>query len=236
MAHKEYYWPAYADLMALLMMVFLLISVSFLSKVKQQEEKQKKTLEEYKSFKNNICLRLKNEFGNEDKKWGDMEVTCDLTIRFNNPQTLFASGKAELTDKFKAILDDFTPRYFAILMEDTVYSKLVEVRIEGHTDTVSFSGGKDSYMENMSLSQERSREVLKYMRRCPCYNRKLEPLLTANGYSFGRALDDDKKFAHETGNKVNNAFSRRVEFRLITKTESVIQRLQEQFQDYKTIE
>ncbi len=229
MAHKEHYWPAYADLMTLLMMVFLFISVSFLSRVKEQEENKKKILEEYKSFKNNICIRLKNEFENEKKKWGNMEISCDLSVRFNDPQTLFATGKADLTDRFKAILDEFTPRYFAILMEDTIYSKLVEVRIEGHTDTVSFGAGKDSYMENMSLSHARSREVLAYMRRCPCFNSKLQAILTANGYSFARPLDDDKNYAYETGKKINNEYSRRVEFRLITKSESVIERLQNQF-------
>jgi outer membrane protein OmpA-like peptidoglycan-associated protein len=226
MAHKEYYWPAYADLMTLLMMIFLFISVSFLNKVKEQDELKNKIIEEYKSFKRNIYRRLVNEFEKDAERWGGLEIGKDLSIRFTNPQVLFATGKADLTPMFTQILDDFTPRYFAILLEDSVYSKLTDIRIEGHTDTTSFAGVKDSYMENMKLSQERAREVLNYMRNCPCFNLKLQPLLTANGYSFGRPLDDQKKFVHESGNPINNNHSRRVEFRLITKSEAVIELLQ----------
>jgi hypothetical protein len=55
--------------------------------------------------------------------------------------------------------------------------------------------------------------------------RNLQFWLTANGLSFGRTLDNNKELTIVTGNPANNEFSRRVEFRIITTSEKLVDRV-----------
>ena len=46
---------------------------------------------------------------------------------------------------------------------------------------------------------------------------------TANGLSYGRALDDQSDYIHKTKKTINKSKSRRVEFRLITAGEEMLE-------------
>ncbi len=54
---------------------------------------------------------------------------------------------------------------------------------------------------------------------------KLQFWLTANGLSYGRTLDDNKQLTTISGNQANNDFSRRVEFRIITTSETLVEQV-----------
>ena len=54
---------------------------------------------------------------------------------------------------------------------------------------------------------------------------QLQYWLTANGLSYGRTLDSHKELTAVTGKPINNQFSRRVEFRIITTTENLIEQV-----------
>jgi len=48
-------------------------------------------------------------------------------------------------------------------------------------------------------------------------------LFTSIGFSYSRALNDEKNYVHLDSNKiVNDALSRRVEFRIVTSNEKLI--------------
>jgi outer membrane protein OmpA-like peptidoglycan-associated protein len=88
----------------------------------------------------------------------------------------------------------------------------------------------DAYIQNIELSQDRARNVLSYVRTIDTYSKLpeteqqlLQFWLTANGLSYGRTLDDNKQLVHETGNEVNNRNSRRVEFRIITSSDKLVE-------------
>ena len=49
-------------------------------------------------------------------------------------------------------------------------------------------------------------------------------MLTANGLSYGRMLDDQKKLTEISKNIPNNNISRRVEFKIVTKTEEAVEK------------
>ena len=75
---------------------------------------------------------------------------------------LFSSGSAELQPKFKEILNDFFPRYVAILSNEKYVNDIEEIRIEGHTSSewrVEVPA-EQAYFNNMELSQNRTRKVL----------------------------------------------------------------------------
>lgn len=157
----------------------------------------------------------------------------DLSIKFTNPEVLFQSGQAAIRPNFVSILDEFRPRYIRILLKPEYQDKISETRIEGHTDAVPAPQfDLDPYIANIKLSQLRSAEVLKYSRNMAYYRdlsrsdeQKLQFWLTANELSYGRTLDDRKQLTAISGESVNNDFSRRVEFRIITTSETLVEQV-----------
>lgn len=97
---------------------------------------------------------------------------------------LFDTGKNELKDSGKSLLNAFIPVYIRTLMSEENEGYVGEIIIEGHTDT---SG---SYLTNLALSQERALAVATY-----CLGPEmtglnaqekllLQDILTANGRSY----------------------------------------------------
>ena len=89
-------------------------------------------------------------------------------------------------------------------------------------------------MGNIRLSQERSASVLAFFREMDYYQnlaeddkKYLEFLLTANGFSFGKALDDEKQLSFVSDKPINREYSRRVEFKIIPTTESLLEKISE---------
>lgn len=154
---------------------------------------------------------LKTEFEHDFYVW-QVDLLKDLTIRFRNPEVLFASGSAELRPRFEGILTAFFPRYLRVI--DSHKDDIVEIRIEGHTSSEwdGVDDEADAYFLNMHLSQDRTRNVLEYALRLPvtvAHSEWLRPRITANGLSSSRLIlrSDGSEDAER---------SRRVEFRLLT--------------------
>ena len=150
-------------------------------------------------------------------KWG-AELDHDLSIRFKEPEVLFASGKSEISGRFKDILSDFFPRYLRILSAPTYRESIEEVRIEGHTSRnwIVATSSENAYMFNMALSQERTRSVLQYvlfMPRSSDLQTWLIVHLTANGLS-------SSKLRSNSDGTENAEASRRVEFRVRTNADA----------------
>jgi hypothetical protein len=94
-------------------------------------------------------------------------------------------------------------------------------------------------MKNVHLSQERTANVLDYILfrgtetydNLPSNNQDLVRYwFTANGFSFGRTLDEKGEFTIISNEEEDKELSRRVEFRIVTKTEELIKRIIEQKQ------
>ena len=49
--------------------------------------------------------------------------------------------------------------------------------------------------------------------------------LTANGLSYGKTLDDNKEHTYLSGKPINNLYSRRVEFRIVTTSKSLVEKV-----------
>ena len=77
---------------------------------------------------------LYNEFKDDLPRW-NASLERDNTIRFNEQEVLFESGRADLRTKFQDILNQFFPRYIAILTKNEFRDRIDEVRVEGHTSS-----------------------------------------------------------------------------------------------------
>ncbi|MBS0614338.1 MAG: OmpA family protein, partial [Proteobacteria bacterium] len=166
---QETHWIPLSDLMTGLMVIFLLIAVMYMLKVEADTDRIRNVALVYNQIRNSLYDDLSREFQIDLPRWKAQLIRSDLTIRFTEPEVLFASGSAELKPEFKAILNDFFPRYARILTSPRYRSSITEVRIEGHTssDWTGSTSPQDAYFHNMELSQARTRSTLNYVLMLP---------------------------------------------------------------------
>ncbi|WP_457618173.1 OmpA family protein [Lutibacter sp.] len=237
--NPENYWISLSDIMTGLMVIFMFISISYIIQIKNRQKERDQILEDFKNTKVSLYLELKKEFENDfskDKWYAILDE--DLSIKFLNERVLFDYDKSVVKPEFKKILNDFFPRYLKILLSDKYRDKIAEVRIEGHTDS------RGDYMYNVYLSQARTANVLKYVlfNKKSIYYKLDKPTqdlvrfwLTANGFSYGRTVDKNHDFTIISGQPEDRQKSRRVEFRIITKSEEVIKQILRKIEENGTL-
>lgn len=228
-------WASISDLMSGLMILFLFIAVAFMSQVskenvviKQEQKAIKEIIETYELIRMNIYKDLSNEFKDDLEIWKIEIDPTDLSVTFKEPEVFFHTGSSKLKPEFQDILNDFFPRYINI-----IYGKykdnIEEVKIEGYTSSEwnKDSAILDSYFANMELSQNRTRNVLKYVMNLPDiseYHDWLIEHITANGMSYSHRHYD------KNGNE-DKEKSRRVEFRVKTNSEEIISNIIMKYRD-----
>jgi outer membrane protein OmpA-like peptidoglycan-associated protein len=222
---QDAHWIPLSDLMTGLMVIFLLIAVMYMMKVEADADRIKTVAIAYSEIRDALYEDLHTEFQSDLSKWKAQLIKSDLTIRFTEPEILFANGSSDLKPEFKEILSDFFPRYVHILTSAKYRDSIAEVRIEGHTssDWTFKTSPEDAYIRNMELSQARTRTTLTYLLGLPAVaqdRRWLTGYLTANGLSSSRPImnADHKEDAER---------SRRVEFRVRTDAETRIAKILE---------
>ena len=207
----EEWWTNVADLMSGLMMIFMFIAVSYMAIIQSEATS-------YFDLQKDLYQNLEKEFKDDKEKWKAV-IEKDATVRFQEPDVLFAPASAEIKPRFKEILNDFFPRYLRIVSQEPYKSRVEEIRIEGHTssDWKDQKGTQIAYFNNMALSQDRTRSVLVYVwEKTPADQRNwLQGHLTANG------LSSSKLITTEDGIE-DPEMSRRVEFRIRIGTEDTM--------------
>ena len=109
-------WMSVSDLMTGLMVIFLFVAIAYISRVNKNAD----VLTEYIDARRNLHDKLETEFKSDMARW-EMTIGKDLSLRFTNPTVLFQTGSWQLTPEFCRILDEFLPKYFDILLEDSCY-------------------------------------------------------------------------------------------------------------------
>lgn len=221
---KQGEWIGIADMMSGLMMVFMFLAVAYMLEVKDEQETIRDIAVTYKRTQLELHKSLRLEFAKDLEKW-QAEIRDDNSVVFYAPEVLFQSGSSEITARFRSILDDFFPRYVRILR---IYRHNVdEVRIEGHTSE-DWKGAEDDrsrYLNNMRLSQERALSVLDYCydQTARAYKKWYTRVVHANGMAFSAPIFTEQ-------GAIDEARSRRVEFRAITRAAGRIERILQRIQ------
>jgi outer membrane protein OmpA-like peptidoglycan-associated protein len=224
-AGEESHWIPLSDLMTGLMVIFLLIALSYMMRVEAEQARIKNVAVAYNEIKDALYDELHKEFANDLPKWKAELLKSDLTIRFSQPEVLFATGSSELKPEFQAMLADFFPRYVRILSSPRYRDTINEIRIEGHTssDWNGVSTTRDAYFLNMELSQARTRSTLNYVMNLPADHEQtdwLRKMVTANGLSSSHLIVNEEGVEDITR-------SRRVEFKIRTDAETRLTRILE---------
>lgn len=234
-------WMSVSDIMTGLMVIFLFIAVAYISETQEQNHeleqlstslrtKQDSIAQIMAQFRDNriaLYRAIQEEFATDFDRWGAEIDSTTLTIRFNGEATKFDPGKDYIPRGFKQVLDDFLPRYLAILTDSKFKDDIQEVKIEGHAFQ-SVQG----YTTILAGSQKRARNVLLYLRGHQSFKnlpaaarQELEFKLTTTGMGYGRMIDRDGQYVQVSGAPPCDYCSRRVEFTIITATERVLEKV-----------
>ena len=133
---------------------------------------------------------------------------------------LFDSGKNELKQSGKALLNAFIPVYVRTLMSEENDDYVAEIIIEGHTDT------DGTYLSNLALSQERALAVVSYCLSgemtglSSAEKQVLQSIITANGRSYSAPV-------YAADGTVDKEASRRVVFKFRMKDSEMIDQMSE---------
>lgn len=231
---NESNWISFSDIMTGLMVIFMFIAISYIYEVQKQQNEINEIIEEYKETQVKLFNDLDRTFTDRFKDY-NLKVNPDLSIQITDANALFPvqfyDQEVHLTTKFEDFLTKFTPLFYSIILKEEYSDDIAEIRIEGHTaiQTPDKEFDDDYYQKMLILSQKRSNKVLDYMMKLPSYDKLdlekksfLRFITTSNGLAFGKALDNDGKYKYLSGNIINTNKSMRVEFRIITNSQKVI--------------
>ena len=93
---SEDHWIPLSDLMTGLMVMFLLIAVCYMVQVEADAERIKTVAVAYNDTRDALYEALRTEFSPDLPRWHAQLLKEDLTIRFSEPEILFAEGSSEL--------------------------------------------------------------------------------------------------------------------------------------------
>ncbi|MBK1647920.1 OmpA/MotB family protein [Rhabdochromatium marinum] len=214
-ADGESHWLVISDLMASLMMIFLFIALLHMVQLERDHQVETEARLTAAELREAIYLALEEEFRTDLPRWNAELDRPTLTLRFREPEVLFDRNSARIKPEFETILSDFLPRYLGQL--EPFRQVIREIRIEGHT---SSEWGPDSspleaYFANMALSQERTREVLRFAYGIESLQQAswFRSRVAAVGLSSSRPVLDAKGMEDAEA-------SRRVEFSVLTNFEA----------------
>lgn len=231
-AEEMSYWLSYSDMMAALLLTFVLIISFTMLQAKQRYENmekelafQQQTVKEQQvvmqaqqehldkliGVRSGLIETLKKEFDGTNLSVKVDPQTGAITF---DSSVLFDYNKYNLKPGGQEFLTQFLPRYINILMGGEFKEYISEIIIEGHTDT------NGDYLFNLELSQKRAMAVASY---CLTENNilpgdmvnELRSIVTANGRSFSNPV-------YQTDGAVDMQASRRVEFKFRLKDEEMI--------------
>ncbi|MBQ7943911.1 MAG: OmpA family protein [Lachnospiraceae bacterium] len=234
------YWLSYSDMMAALLLTFvLIISFTMLQARSQYEQKeqelagqqqivaeqqalvarqqevmeaQQEQLDQIIGIRGEVVESLKEEFENTNLKITVDSQTGSITF---DSGVLFDYNQYMLKASGEAFLKEFLPRYFHVLLSQEYKDYIGEVIIEGHTDT------QGSYITNLELSQKRALAVAAFCLAdesnvLPTMDiHELRDIVTANGRSYSNPI-------YNEDGTVNMEASRRVEVKFRLKDEDMI--------------
>lgn len=238
---KTNFWISYADVLAALLLMFILLLSVVMLDVKNTEVKALKDQQEAKNLKKQLDIKeekiekQKNKIEEKteeiDKLLGVREeiiialqqkfADTDLSLEIDSQTgairlpggVFFDTDSTEITDEGIKFLESFIPQYVGILLGPDFKEYVAQIIIEGHTDDVG------SYMYNLELSQNRAFEVVTQIYDGSFtdfeYKNRLRDYLTANGRSYSQPIKNQN-------GEINRERSRRVEFKFRLKDTEMI--------------
>src|SRR5690625_4856575 len=115
---REEHWVSVSDLMAGLMMVFLLVAVVYMVQLEIETRKMRDVAVLYDRLRTQLYHDLLAEFGPDLPRWG-AELNPDLSLSFYDTEVLFAQGDHNLRPGFTWLLYVFFNSFVKFISSQT---------------------------------------------------------------------------------------------------------------------
>jgi len=147
------FWASYSDLMAGVLMVFVLITAITLLKIGSHLLEPAKQVKEWREVINDICT---------DKDLNAMDnvkVDCNTgALIISDENMRFGFNETEIGEDFKKSLREAVPKYLEIIHSKPKFLERIEIlEISGHTDRV------DQHNANPIFSRTRAGNALDFL-------------------------------------------------------------------------
>jgi len=201
-------------MMAGLLMVFMLFLTLILLDYRTMLEEKQSEINRLLGVRAQIVQALDREFSDSEL---DIEIDPQTgAIRFKGG-VFFDLDSTEISDTGRRYLEEFIPKYMAIILSPSFRPYVAQIIVEGHTDQ---SG---TYLYNLDLSQRRAFAVVREILGpdFPEFPEKqlLQNAITANGRSYSQPLRENGRIDWDR--------SRRVEFQFRLKDDELIQQVKD---------
>ena len=210
---KANFWASYSDLMAGMLLVFVLLLVvamfhfsDFIRQKRELLEAQEVKLKAFHLIQQKLISELSTTFEGEtvkiDPNTGVLQIGSGI---------LFGEGEATLRPEGKRQLARIFDAYIKVILSEEFREFIKQIEIEGHTNS------HGTYLFNLELSQQRALTVMKELiDRAGSDRQALEQMVVAGGRSFSHLVRD----AQGREDKVR---SRRIEIKFRLKESEMFQ-------------
>lgn len=214
------FWVSYSDLMAGMLLVFVLLLVvamvhyaEFIQHKREILEQQEQRMKSFQLLQKRLVTTLATSLEQLDVT---VSVDRDTGVVRIESGVLFAEDSAELTtpgvDRLKRIFD----AYFAVVLSDAFVDFVKQIEIEGHTNS------NGTYLYNLELSQRRALAVMRVLLDHAGTNRhRLQEKVVASGRSFSHLMLDAE-------GREDAVRSRRIEIKFRLKEAELFQEIYQQ--------
>ena len=221
------YWISYSDMMACLILMFVLIimllvfihtedlqnSIQVNDDIKNELKTSEQKLESIIGIRKKLIKDLRDQFQSSDLQ---LDIDPESGAITFSDSVLFDYDSHTISPQGQEYLQKFIPRYIEVLLSNENRDNISQIIVEGHTDNTG------SYIYNLELSQKRAFSVVTYIlgEEFPKFKKKemLRDYLTSNGRSFSQLKICD--------GEVDLDSSRRVEFKFRLKEDEMINEME----------
>ena len=207
------FWASYSDLMAGMLLVFVLLLVIALfhfAEFNEQKEKilkaQEVRLKSFHELQKRLIGSLAEEMADEP-----VELDPDTGMLRIGSGILFGEGEAQLRPEGRQQLDKIFDAYIKVVLSEEFKDLVRQIEIEGHTNS------NGTYLFNLQLSQQRALTVMtEFLSRAGARSERLQQIVVAGGRSFAHLIRD-------AGGNEDPVLSRRIEIHLRLKESELFQ-------------
>lgn len=179
------FWASYSDLMAGMLMVFVLLLIvalfhyaEFNQRKEEILETQEQRLKSFHALQQELINKLSDTFSQEsvsvDPNTGTLQIGSGI---------LFGEGQATLREDSKQQLQKIFDAYVEVVLDPQFLDAIKQIEIEGHTNS------NGTYLHNLELSQQRALTVMKeWLAHNGAGNQDLQDLVIASGRSYAQLI------------------------------------------------
>lgn len=194
------YWVSFSDVMAALVVIFILASLVLLTqliKVRTEVDKEMEHLQKAEEVRRTIVEDVVEEL--EKRSIEVMVAENHTVIRIPNDVLGFRSGKFSIDDRYLETARKIGEVLAVVIQKENRVDYLDTIFIEGHTDNRSFWGppGKGNWglstFRAISLWEYWGQEISADLALNNLRNRDGKPLFSVSGYAETRPVVEDQK-------------------------------------------